>query len=142
MREWSVGESAAEVDLATLSEGVLQFGRALAVGGNPRPLACFVCENGSVIAGGSGRTEFTRLFVQYLWVAEHHRSCGLGSEVLSRLEGAAKERGCNDALIETLNDRVAQFYIRLGYTPVATISHYVGTFTRHILVKSLGEKRS
>jgi len=139
MPEWSVSETATEEELAVLSEGVLRVGRALAANGNARPLACFLRDRGSIIAGGSGRTEFDRLFVQYLWVAEEHRCCGLGSEVLARLEAEARKRGSKDALIETLSDRVAALYGRLGYKPVATIPRYVGGFTRHIMVKALEE---
>ena len=78
MHEWSISDTASQQELAVLSEGVLQVGRALAVDGNARPLACLVREGGSIIAGGSGRTEFERLFVQYLWVAEQYRGRGLG----------------------------------------------------------------
>src|SRR5262249_45725569 len=73
MPEWSISEAATEEELAVLSEGVLRVGRALAANGNARPLACFLRDGASIIAGGSGRTEFDRLFVQYLWVAEEHR---------------------------------------------------------------------
>lgn len=137
MREWSIVEYAGEADLAVLSEGVTQHGRSLAVGGNARPIACFVRKGQGIVAGGSGRTEFGRLFVNYLWVAEHMRSQGLGSQVLTKLELVARERGCGDALIETLSDRTAELYIRLGYEPVARVPLYVGSYTKHILIKSL-----
>jgi ribosomal protein S18 acetylase RimI-like enzyme len=137
MREWSVVENASESDLAVLSEGVTRYGRTLALGGNSKPIACLVRENEEIVAGGSGRTEFDRLFVAYLWVQEHLRSRGLGSEVLCAFENAARARGCKDALIETLNDRTANLYARLGYKPVAVIPNYVGTFTKHVLVKFL-----
>ena len=101
MREWSLSDTATEQELALLSDGVLEVGRAVAVDGNARPLSCLVREGGSIIAGGCGRTEFERLFVQYLWAAERCRGRGLGSEVLSRLEAEARQRGSRDALIET-----------------------------------------
>jgi ribosomal protein S18 acetylase RimI-like enzyme len=140
MREWSVIEDAGESDLAALSEGVTQYGRSLALGGNARPIACLVRESEEIVAGASGRTEFDRLFVVYLWVQEQLRSRGLGSEVLGTLEKAAYARGCKDALIETLNDRTANLYTRLGYKSVAMIPHYVGSFTKHVLVKSLDRR--
>ena len=118
MREWSVVEHASELDLAVLSEGVTRYGRSLAL-------------------GGSGRTEFDRLFVAYLWVKEHLRSRGLGSEVLGKLEKAAHARGCKDVLIETFSDRTAHLYTRLGYKSVAMIPRYVGSFTKHVFIKSL-----
>jgi ribosomal protein S18 acetylase RimI-like enzyme len=141
MREWTVVEHASESDLAALSEGVTTYGRSLALGGNARPIACLVHESQEIVAGGSGRTEFDRLFIAYLWVRDSLRSQGLGSEVLQKLENAARARGCSDALIETLNDRTANLYTRLGYESVARIPRYVGSFTKHVLVKTLDERR-
>ena len=136
---WSISDTPGSADLAALTDGVTSYGRSLAIGGNPRPIACFVHEREDLVAGCSGRTEFHRLFVHYLWVAEELRSRGLGSDVLKRFEAAAHERGCKDALIETLSDRTSQLYIRLGYVHVAKIPNYVGLFTKHILVKTLSD---
>lgn len=134
-RVWSVEDDAAPESLAVISEGVLSHGRRQAKGGNPRPVHCLVREAGQVIAGGIGRTEFDRLFVSHLWVEERLRGQGLGSLVLRELEREASRRGCSDAIIETLDDRVAALYARLGYKAVAVIPGYVGRFTRHIMVK-------
>lgn len=120
-----------------MSGGVIEAGRREAAGGDPRPVACFLREDGRIVAGACGRTEFGRLFVDFLWVAEDLRSLGLGSEALARLEGAARERGARDALIETLSDRVAALYRRAGYREIAAIEGYVGRFTKHVLLKTL-----
>jgi GNAT superfamily N-acetyltransferase len=134
---WSIEDAADAADLAVLADGVLAHGRAEAAAGNARPLACFLREHGSVVAGASGRTEYGRLFVACLWVAPDRRRRGLGREALSRIEAAARARGARDALIETLSDATARFYARLGYTPLATIERFVGPFTRHVLLKRL-----
>ena len=137
MLAWQVTETPTDADLATISNGVVHFGRTLAVGGNPRQLACFVHEGETMVAGGSGRTEFSRLFVLYLWVQENKRNAGLGAEVLTKLEEAARDRDCRDSMIETLNDRTASLYGRLGYQTIAMVPSYVGSFNRHIMLKSL-----
>ena len=137
MLRWSVLENATTEELTVLSEGVNQFGRASAIGGHPQPIACLVREGTAIVAGGSGRTEFSRLFVSNLWVVEPSRGKGLGSEVLARLESAAHARGCTDAIVETLHDQVAKLYARVGYETLVTIPRYVGPFTRHVLLKSL-----
>ena len=121
--------------VGTISEGVFSFGRSFAKGGQASPLACTVRENGTLIAGGVGRTEYSRLFVSSLWVVEPKRGKGLGTEVLERMEAEARARDCNDSLIETLNDRVASLYARLGYHTEAIVNGYVGPFNRHIMVK-------
>jgi len=135
---WRIADDASAVDLAVISEGVLQHGRAIAarVGGDARPLACLVTEGETLVAGATGRTEFGRLFVSYLWVAPPLRGRGLGTEILARVEEEASQRGCTDALIETLNDRNALLYQRLGYRTIAVVD-YLGPFRRHTLLKPL-----
>ena len=123
--------------MAIVQDGVIAWGRSQAVGGDPKPIACFLREGDGVIAGACGRTEFHRLFVSYLWVSEPNRGQGIGTEALRRLEAAARDRGATDSLIETLDERVARLYRELGYVEVTVIQGYVGEFNRHILVKSL-----
>ena len=98
-------------------------------------MACTVREDDALIAGGIGRTEFSRLFISLVWVAESKRGQGLGTEVLVRMEIEAQARGCKDSIIETLNDRIAGLYARLGYQTEAIVSGYVGPFNRHIMLK-------
>lgn len=137
MYNWTIVEDANESDLAVLSEGVIRFGRSLAADGHARPIACFGRDGDKIIAGASGRTEYNRLFISYLWVEENLRSQGIGSKILAELEKAARERGSVDALLETLDERAVKLYSRLGYRHVAKIPNYVGPFTKHIMIKSL-----
>lgn len=120
-----------------VSAGVIEFGRAEAAGGNPEPIACFLRDGRSIIAGATGRTEFERLFVNYLWVKEELRGTGIGSAALEHIEGAACQRGARDSLFETLSDRNAALYRRCGYVEIASISRYVGPFTKYVMLKTL-----
>lgn len=122
-------------DLARIGDGVTAYGRALAAGGQATPISCGLYDGDRLIAGAAGRTEFRRLFVNYLWVDEDLRGQGLGTEVLRRIEAQALKRGCVDALIETLSDRHAELYERLGYAMMAHVHDYVPGFTRYILIK-------
>lgn len=139
MRDWLIGRDLDPAVLRVVAEGVFRHGRtlALAAGGDAAPLACIVREDDAVIAGGAGRTEFARLFVEHLWVEAGRRGQGLGTQVLAALEAAARDVGCHDALIETLDERVARLYGRLGYVTLAVVPGYVGPFDRHILRKRL-----
>src|SRR5208282_1824029 len=134
--EWSIEDSPAEADVQRLADGVISHGRALS-GSDAKPIACLIRSDGKLIGGVCGRAEFNRVFITYLWVEKSLRHQGLGSELLRRLEASAAMRGCTDAVIETLSDEVAGMYRHGGYTPLATIPNYVGTFTRHILRKSI-----
>jgi len=133
LRRWTT-ELPAD-DAARISEGVTRHGRAQAPGGQAQAIACGLYEDGHLIAGALGRTEFKRLFVNYLWVDEDWRGGGLGTELLRQLEAQALRRGCLDALIETLSDRTARWYEQLGYAMMAHVHDYIPGFTRYILIK-------
>ena len=135
--EWIIEDSPAPADVERLAGYVTAHGRRLAKEGAALPVACFVRAGADIVAGASGRTEFRRLFILYLWVDAALRGKGLGSRLLQELEARAIGRGCVDSLIETLSDEVASLYRRRGYVPLATIPNYVGPFTRHILFKAL-----
>lgn len=133
-RSWS--QDLAPADAALISAGVTAYGRALAFGGNAQEISCGLRdEGGRLIAGATGRTEFRRLFINCLWVDEDLRGQGIGTDVLRRLEAQALKRGCADALIETLSDRHAELYERLGYAMMAHVHDYLPGFTRYILIK-------
>ena len=139
---WQVTDSPNLEDASAIAEGVFSFGRGLATAGQALPLACTVREEGLLIAGGVGRTEFSRLFVSSLWVAQPRRGQGIGTEVLERMEAEAQARGCKDSIIETLNDRIAGLYARLGYHAEAVVIEYVGPFNRHIMLKRFISNRA
>ena len=136
--EWTLENDPTSIDLDTLSDGVTIAGRAFSKS-EAKPIAYLVRENGSVVAGVSGRTEFLRLFISYLWVSEEYRGQGIASRLLTEIESAAKARGCRDAIIETLLDDVATLYERRSYAPLAVVPNYVGHFSRYILRKSLSD---
>jgi GNAT superfamily N-acetyltransferase len=136
---WTLTSAAHDDDLEVVAKGVFSHGRAQARDGNAEPIACLVRDGARVVAGGTGRTEYARLFVSYLWVAEPLRRQGIARRILLTLESEAVHRGCRDALIETLDDRVAALYGRWGYGTVSIVPAYVGPFNRHILVKTLEE---
>jgi GNAT superfamily N-acetyltransferase len=133
---WTVVSEAPPDDLKIIANGVFAHGRAQAHDGKAEPIACLVRAQGRVVAGGTGRTEYERLFVSYLWVAEELRGQGLARRILEALESEAQNRGCKDALIETLDDQVASLYRHLGYRSVAEVKAYVGRFTRHVMLKT------
>lgn len=139
-----VSETAKPEDIEIIESGVFSHGRAQAVGGNARSVFALVRDGGALVAGACGRTEYGRLFVSSLWVTERMRGQGIGRRTLEELEGEAVARGCADSLLDTLLPENVEFYLRCGYTVVASVPRYVGPFTRTILVKQLarGEAES
>lgn len=135
LRQWRRDEQVPQAALDVVREGVLIQGRQQAQGSDARDIACALYEDDQLLAGATGRTEFGRLYVNYLWVESERRGEGLGGACLRQIEAQALKRGCVDALIETLSDETAQIYEHLGYACIAHVHDYVPGFTRHILLK-------
>lgn len=133
---WCSDEAVPAADLQALREGVILHGRQQAQGSDARDIACAAYDaQGALLAGACGRTEFERLYIDYLWVQPDHRGEGLGGDTLRRLEAQALRRGCRDALVETLLDDAAAIYEHLGYACIAHVHDFVPGFTRHTLLK-------
>lgn len=139
MKQWQTTRDLDAHYGRAITEGVIHHGQALSrdQGGQSEPLACVLIENETLIGGVTGRTEFQRLFVNYLWTDTPWRGQGVAGEALRRLEAAALDHGCVDALIETLDDDVAQWYQRCGYRLIAHLPAYCGPWSRHTLLKAL-----
>lgn len=135
MREWKRDRDVPSTDLEAIREGVIVHGRQQTQGSDAEDISCGLYEDGVLVAGAWGRTEFQRLYINYLWVAAEHRGQGLGGELLRQIEAQALKRGCADALIETLLDEVAEIYEHLGYACIAHVHDFVPGFTRHTLLK-------
>jgi GNAT superfamily N-acetyltransferase len=83
--------------------------------------------SGTIVAGISGYTWGGCCFVSHLWVAEEHRSQGLGRALLEAAEENAKDAGCVIALLSSHSFQAPDFYERLGYEEQASIKdHPVG----------------
>ncbi|WP_310387314.1 GNAT family N-acetyltransferase [Roseateles sp.] len=134
-RAWRRDAELPQAALDALRDGVVLHGRQQAQGSDACDIACALYEGERLVAGASGRTEFARLYVNYLWVEAERRGQGWGGECLRQIEAQALRRGCVDALIETLSDETAELYEHMGYVCIAHVHDYVPGFTRHTLLK-------
>lgn len=94
-------------------------------------------DNGKKLAGLTGETFGNWLCIHYLFVEEHLRKEGIGSELLLAAEREAKERGCKYAFVDTFSFQAPQFYIRHGYEEVFTLNEYPYTGKRYYFTKEL-----
>ncbi len=72
-------------------------------------------EQGEIIAGAAGRTFGYWLQLNTLWVADELRGQDIGSQILSAIEQAGKQRGCTKCILDTLNFQAMPFYQKHGY---------------------------
>ncbi len=71
--------------------------------------------DGAVQGGVKGRTFYTWLFVDWLWVAPSRRGERVGTRLLQQAEDAARDRGCVGAYLYTFSFQAPHFSQRHGY---------------------------
>jgi GNAT superfamily N-acetyltransferase len=103
-----------------------------------KPLAIQIKDdNGDIIAGSSARTFGNWLLINTLWVDESLRGKQIGRQILNELENAAKARGCNLSMLDTLNFQAMPFYKKQGYKTKWIQENYPKTGCKYFMVKEL-----
>ena len=94
-------------------------------------------EQGQLLAGLVAETFGNWLEIEYLFVKEHLRGQGIGSQLLQRAESEAKMRNCRFAFVNTYQFQAPAFYQKHGYQEVFTLKDYPCTGQRHYYQKEL-----
>ncbi|BCZ46560.1 N-acetyltransferase [Clostridium gelidum] len=94
-------------------------------------------EQGKKVAGIVGDTHGNWLEIEYLWVSETLRGQDIGTEIISKAELIAKERGCKYVFLNTFSFQAKGFYLKLGYQEVFSLKAYPLTGERHYFIKKL-----
>jgi GNAT superfamily N-acetyltransferase len=89
---------------------------------NAEDLWVIARDDGGCVRGGlKGRTSYSWLFIDSLWVSQSDRGQGLGSVLLEKAEAVARERGCAGAYLYTFSFQAPDFYARHGYDELGRI---------------------
>jgi GNAT superfamily N-acetyltransferase len=134
-----VTDQPAEPDWHWLEDTINQFNIQRTGYHDYRPLALFLRNpDGAIIAGLTAFTWGGTLRILVLWVHEHWRRHGLGTQMLGAAEQEARARGCKQAMVETHSFQAPLFYPQRGYTACGRTDEYpVGyqyiTFQKRLL---------
>jgi GNAT superfamily N-acetyltransferase len=79
---------------------------------------------GAVQAGLKGKSEYSWLFVDWLWVSPPHRNRGIGARLLGKAEEIARGRGCIGVHLGSLTFQAPDFYRRQGYEEVGRVEDF------------------
>jgi len=124
--------------ISEILDGLNAFGQEQVGGEAPAKIAV-VCEHKKrrVVGGAIGHSILQRFYLTQLWVSEEYRSNGLGSELVARMEAIARQRGCHDIVVDTLNKAAVSLYKRLGYRVYVVNPNYIEGFDWHFLAKEI-----
>ncbi|MDX1302966.1 GNAT family N-acetyltransferase [Photobacterium sp.] len=94
-------------------------------------------ENGELLAGLIGKTAWGYFEINFLWVSDKMRGCGVGSQLLQAAENEGIRRGCKYALVDTFSFQAKGFYVKHGYSIFGEIDDYHDGHTRYYLRKDI-----
>jgi GNAT superfamily N-acetyltransferase len=116
-----ITDTASPADEAELRSALFEFNYRATGYRDGRSLSCFLRgDEGQLIAGIDGFTWGGYARIDYLWVAEQHRGCGVGSRLLSAAEEEARARGCSSMVLDTHSFQAPDFYRRRDYVQVGS----------------------
>jgi GNAT superfamily N-acetyltransferase len=102
-------------DFRLVLEGVRKFNREQTGNERPRPVACFLRQDGRIVGGVQGNLWGRSMHIDVLWVDELHRGEGYGAKLMAAVEEYAAARDHPLVYLETTSFQALPFYRKLGY---------------------------
>jgi N-acetylglutamate synthase-like GNAT family acetyltransferase len=94
-------------------------------------------KNNRILGGASGYFINNWLKINLLWCAKVIRGKGYGWQIMNYLESSAKKYHCTNSHLDTFTSQTPEFYEKIGYKKLVTLSHYNGKSERIYFAKKL-----
>jgi GNAT superfamily N-acetyltransferase len=125
-------------DARVVTEGLVDFNRAVIGDANEVSLGVFVRDAaGRVVGGLLGHVRWKWVYVAKLWLPNELRGRGVGTRVMTELEEYARRHGCLGIYLDTFEYQALPFYEKLGYEPFGVLEGYPPGYRQFHLRKTL-----
>jgi GNAT superfamily N-acetyltransferase len=118
-----------ERDVQVIAEGLSEFNRPFFGQQKGADFAVYLKDDtGKVVGGVIAWTlpGIGLLCIDTLWIPEHLRNKGFGTQLMLAAEAEGKRRGCTHAQLETLPFQGEPFYQKLGYVRIGVVKKMYG----------------
>ena len=128
-------------DARVVSEGLLDFNRAIIGDPEEAQVAVFVRDvSDRVIGGLLGHVRWRWVYVAKLWLPDETRGHGIGTRVMREIEAYARRRECQGIYLDTFEYQALPFYEKLGYEQFGVLEGYPPGYRQYHLRKELDQR--
>jgi GNAT superfamily N-acetyltransferase len=132
----SIEEKADPEDVRLIDDIINQYNGSV-MNSDYQPLTILLRdEQGQIVGGLHGKTEWGWLYVETLAIREEYRNGGYGTKLLQMAEQEALARGCHDVFLDTFSFQARPFYEKRGYEVFGVLENFT-QHTKHFLRKKL-----
>lgn len=129
-----------ENESQVIAQGLIEFNNTYFGKAKPINFAIYLKDSEGKVVGGILawiRPGLKLLCIDTIWLPEHLRGQGYGTELMLAAEAEGKRQGCTHAQMETLPFQAEEFYQKLGYKRIGVVHQMYGDFDAIYMRKSL-----
>ena len=125
-------------DARVVTEGLLEFNRAVIGDPNEVQIGVFVRDASARVVGGLlGHLRWRWIYVAKLWLPDELRGHGVGTRVMRAVEEYARRNRCLGIYLDTFEYQALPFYEKLGYVQFGVLEGYPPGYRQFHLFKTL-----
>jgi GNAT superfamily N-acetyltransferase len=115
----------AEEDIRRLKDSIYAFNEQATGISDGKLFGLFLRDaDGVAIGGAHGWTWAKTCYVRILFVPAHMRNQGHGTRLMRAVVAEARDRGCEQIVLETFDFQAPKFYLRLGFEIISRVPNY------------------
>ena len=133
-----INDDPSSQEAQTIIDGLVHYNTVMAGESQNTPLSVIVRNvNGEIIGGLLGRTYWSWLHINTIWVKDHFRQKGIGKKLIESAEKEAVDRNCRCSFLDTYDFQAKLFYQKLGYETIYVIDDWPDGHQRIFMKKHL-----
>jgi ribosomal protein S18 acetylase RimI-like enzyme len=134
--EYNIDKDPNAEDDKILRDGIIHFNSQI-IKEKATHFSIFAKHNTKIIGGALIWEHSDALYIDVLWCDENYRKRGIGSKVISMIDGVAMDKQLPQIFVDTYSFQAQGFYQKHGYYSIGTIPGYMLGYDRIFMRKDI-----
>lgn len=122
--EYSIGNTPDTSDDKVIRNGIVDF-NAQIVKEKSSHFSVFAKDDAQIIGGALIWEHSDALYIDVLWCNEKYRKQGIGTKIITMIDGVAKNKGLPKIFVDTYAFQAQDFYKKHGFYCIGIVPEYM-----------------